>query len=327
MTVLLALVAAVFIGASDFAGGTVSRTRDPLETSLVLFLATTATLVPFALVLGASGLTWHDLGLGAVSGLTTSIAYVGFFAAMGRGRMSIVAPITAAVTALLPAIVGLLDGNTLTALALGGVACALVSIPLVAYESDDGHTADAIAPVPAPTPAPVTAPTPTTATPVSTATTTNANATTATDATGTNDTGWSTTRQVLVSTLCGVGFGFYFICIGHTHRSSGLWPTVATLVVAIVVTVPIAARGRALPTASTLSRLAVAAGLALGVADAALTTALQRGPLTVASVLGNLYPLVTIALGVTLLEERLRSWHVLGIALALTGVAMIAAGQ
>ena len=31
----------------------------------------------------------------------------------------------------------------------------------------------------------------------------------------------------------------------------------------------------------------------------ALTTALQRGPLTVASVLGNLYPLVTIALGVS----------------------------
>ncbi len=312
MTVLLALFAAVFIGASDFAGGTVSRTRDPLETSLVLFLATTVTLLPFALVLGASDLTWHDLGLGAVSGLTTSIAYVGFFAAMGRGRMSIVAPITAAVTALLPAIVGLLDGNALTALALGGVACALVSIPLVAYETDDGHTPD---PVPAPTPDATLV----TAAPASAATT---NTTTITDTPG-----WSTTRQVLVSALCGVGFGFYFICIGHTHRHSGLWPTVATLVVAIVVTVPIAARGEAMPTASTLSRLAVAAGLALGVADAALTTALQRGPLTVASVLGNLYPLVTIALGVAILGERLRSWHIVGIVLALTGVALIAVGQ
>jgi drug/metabolite transporter (DMT)-like permease len=285
VTIVLALIASVFIGGSDFLGGIVSRTRDPLETSLVLFLATTVTLVPFTLVLGASDLTWHDLGLGAVSGLTTSIAYVGFFAAMGRGRMSIVAPISAAVTALLPAIAGLLDGNTLTALALGGVVCALVSIPLVAYETDDGDAA--------PTPGAM----------------------------------WSTRRQVLVSVGCGVGFGFYFICIGHTHRSSGLWPTVATLVVAIAVTVPIAARANVTPTVATLSRLAVAGGLALGIADAALTTALQRGPLTVASVLGNLYPLITIALGVAILKERLRSWHVAGILLAVAGVGMIAAGQ
>jgi drug/metabolite transporter (DMT)-like permease len=283
MTVVLALFAAVFIGVSDFLGGTVSRTRDPLETSLVLFLATLVTLVPFAIVLGASDLTARDLGLGAVSGITTSVAYVGFFTAIGHGRMSIVAPITAAVTALLPALAGIAEGNTLSTLALGGVLCALVSIPLVAYETADGD------------PAP--------------------------------DDGWSTTRQVLVSILCGAGFGFYFFCIGHTHRSSGLWPTVATLVVAIAITIPIAARGGRMPAIASLSRLAVAGGLALGIADAALTTALQRGPLTIASVLGNLYPLVTIALGVAILKERLRPWHVVGVLLAVAGVSMIAGGQ
>jgi drug/metabolite transporter (DMT)-like permease len=291
MTVALALLASVFIGISDFLGGTVSRTRDPLETSLVLFLATTVTLVPFAIVLGASDLTIHDLGLGAVSGVTTSVAYVGFFTAIGRGRISIVAPIAAAVTALLPAIVGIAEGNTLSTIALAGVLCALVSIPLVSYEPG-GDTTESVM---------------------------------ARDAQAMPGS-WSTRRQVLVSILCGAGFGFYFICIGHTHRSSGLWPTVATLVVAIAITIPVAARGRVMPALATLSRLAVAGGLALGVADAALTTALQRGPLTVASVLGNLYPLVTIALGVAILEERLRPWHVLGILLAVAGVSMIAAG-
>jgi drug/metabolite transporter (DMT)-like permease len=132
---------------------------------------------------------------------------------------------------------------------------------------------------------------------------------------------------VLVAILCGVGFGFYFFCIGHTHRSSGLWPTVTSFLVGIAVIAPIAARSGVLPTAASLSRLAVAGGLALGVADAALTIALQRGPLTVASVLGNLYPLVTIALGVTLLRERVRIWQAAGIALAVAGVAMIAGGQ
>jgi drug/metabolite transporter (DMT)-like permease len=62
------------------------------------------------------------------------------------------------------------------------------------------------------------------------------------------------------------------------------------------------------------------------VADATLTTALQRGPLTIASVLGNLYPLVTIVLGVVVLKERVHHWHAVGIVLALAGVSLIAAG-
>jgi uncharacterized membrane protein len=281
MTIVLALFASLFIGISDFLGGIVSRTRSPLETSLVLFLAALVTLVPIAVLLGASDLTAHDLGLGAVSGLTTSIAYVGFFAAIGHGRISIVAPISAAVTALLPAIAGIAEGNALSTIARCGILCALLAIPLVAYETDDDEAND----------------------------------------------DWSTMRQVLVSILCGVGFGFYFFCIGHTHRSAGLWPTVATLVVGIAVIAPLAARGGAMPSLTSLSRLAVAGGVALGVADAGLTTALQRGPLTVASVLGNLYPLVTIALGVRILGERIRLWHAAGILLAVAGVAMIAAGQ
>ncbi len=281
MTIVLALFASLFIGISDFLGGIDSRTRNPLETSLVVFLAAFVTLVPIAILLGASDLTVHDLGLGAVSGLTTSIAYVGFFAAIGHGRISIVAPVSAAVTALLPAIVGIAEGNTLSTIARYGILCALLAIPLVAYETEDGDADD----------------------------------------------DWSTARQVLVSILCGVGFGFYFICIGHTHRSAGLWPTVATLLVGIAVIAPIAARGGVMPSLASLSRLAVVGGVALGVADAGLTTALQRGPLTVASVLGNLYPLVTIALGVTVLKEHVRSWHAVGILLAVAGVAMIAAGQ
>ena len=139
MTIVLALFASLFIGISDFLGGIDSRTRNPLETSLVVFLAAFVTLVPIAFLLGASDLTIHDLGLGAVSGLTTSIAYVGFFAAIGHGRISIVAPISAAVTALLPAIAGIAEGNALSTIARYGILCALLAIPLVAYETDDGE--------------------------------------------------------------------------------------------------------------------------------------------------------------------------------------------
>jgi drug/metabolite transporter (DMT)-like permease len=299
MTIVLALLASLFIGASDFLGGIDSRTRNPLQTSLVVFLAAFVTLVPIAFVLGASDLTVHDLALGAVSGLTTSFAYVGFFAAIGHGRISIVAPVSAAVTALVPAAVGIAEGNALSTVAQAGVLCALLAIPLVAYETGgenagedelDGDTASG-------------------------------------EQTDDRDGDWSATRQAIVSILCGFGFGFYFVCIGHTHRSSGLWPTVATLVVGIVIIAPLAARAGVMPSLASLSRIAVAGGVALGIADSALTTALQRGPLTVASVLGNLYPLVTIALGVTILGERVKLWHAAGIVLAVAGVAMIATGQ
>jgi len=166
-------------------------------------------------------------------------------------------------------------GNQLSALALVGVVCALVAIPLVAYEPEEGGGE------------------PQEGTPVR----------------------WSAARQVAVSTACGAGFGIYLLCIGHTSTGSGLWPTVANLVVAVAVTIPVAARAGLMPGPATAARLALFGGLALGVADATLTTALQRGPLTVASVLGNLYPLVTIVLGVVVLRERVHRsgapglWH------------------
>jgi drug/metabolite transporter (DMT)-like permease len=298
MTVTLALLAAGFIGVSDFLGAAASRTRSAITVSAVLQLAGLVTLTPIALVMGASDLTRHDVALGAASGLVTSVAFIGFFTAMAHGRMGIVVPVSAALAALLPAIVGIAGGNSLSTLAVAGVACALVAIPLVAYEPDEDEDVD------------------------------EDGMGAAVVAHGGRERRelWSTRRQLGVSVLCGSGFGIYFVCIGHTSRSAGLWPTVANLVVALAVTIPIAVRGGAMPSLASAPRAALAGGVALGAADACLTTALQQGPLTVASVLGNLYPLVTIALGVTLLGERVHPWHALGIVLAVAGVAMIAAG-
>jgi drug/metabolite transporter (DMT)-like permease len=286
VTVLLALLGALFIGISDFLGGTASQEASPLTVSAVLQLTSLLTLAPIALALGASAVSAGDLGLGAASGLVTSVAFLGFFTAMAHGRIGVVLPVSAAVAAVLPAVAGVVGGSQLSALALGGVVCALVAIPLVAYEPEDGAGQPRE---------------------------------------GARER-WSAARQVAVSTVCGVGFGIYFICIGHTSTDSGLWPTVANLVVAVAVTIPVAARAGLMPGPASVPRLAVFGGVALGVADAALTTALQRGPLTVASVLGNLYPLVTIVLGVVVLRERVHRWHAVGIALALAGVTMIAAG-
>jgi drug/metabolite transporter (DMT)-like permease len=293
MTVLLALLAACLIGISDFLGAVASRTRSPVAVSAVLQLVGLVTLTPIAVVVGASNLATHDVVLGALSGLVTSVAFLGFFTAITHGRMGIVVPVSAALAALVPAVIGIASGNVLSSIAVAGVLCALVAIPLVAYEPDEQHSAPGAAG--------------------------------AQERDEARDT-WSGPRQLGVSVLCGSGFGVYFVMIGHTSLSSGLWPTLGNLIVSLAVTIPIAVRSGVMPSLSSAPRAAIAAGVGLGAADAFLTTALQRGPLTVASVLGNLYPLVTIALGVTVLGERLHPWHALGITLAVLGVAMIAAG-
>ena len=52
----------------------------------------------------------------------------------------------------------------------------------------------------------------------------------------------------------------------------------------------------------------------------------QRGLVSVVAVLASLYPVVTVALAATLLHERLGRLQAAGAAIALAGVAMIAAG-
>jgi len=141
VTVLLALLGALFIGISDFLGGAASHKASPLTVSAWLQFAGLLTLTPIAAIMGASAVSAGDLGLGAVSGLATSIAFLGFFTAMAHGRIGVVLPVSAAVAAFLPAVAGIVGGNELSGLALAGVACALVAIPLVAYEPEEGDQA------------------------------------------------------------------------------------------------------------------------------------------------------------------------------------------
>jgi len=278
LTVAFALAASLLFGLSDFLGALASRTRSALQVTAFMQVSALAIMLPLAAARGSDGLMAGDIGLGVLGGLATALANVVFFAALGKGRVSLVVPVTAAVGAVVPASIGLLEGTALSTLTAAGAVCGVIAIPLVAYQRDE-------------------------------------------DRSGAE---WPVARQLAAAAVAGAGFGLFYVLLSRTSEGSGLWPTVSTLVVAASITVAIALlRGmRDLRP----PRVVVASGLLLGAAQACLTIALQRGPLTVASVLGSLYPLVTVVLGVIMFRERLRSWHSLGIALALAGVALIAAG-
>ena len=133
VAVLLALGSAIVYGAGDFCGGLAAR-RNPLS-AVVLGsqLAGLLVLLPAVALLGgrpdAASLLW-----GALAGLSAALGGALFYAALARGTMSVIAPVTAVTAAVVPVIVGLLLGERPGPLALVGVVVAVAAIVIVSAE-------------------------------------------------------------------------------------------------------------------------------------------------------------------------------------------------
>ncbi|HEY5432334.1 MAG TPA: EamA family transporter [Coriobacteriia bacterium] len=132
-------------------------------------------------------------------------------------------------------------------------------------------------------------------------------------------------RAIALAVLAGVGFTGCFIFFSLAAKTSGLMPLLAARVVsvALLMAVTFARRGHV-----TLAPDARASAYGAGALDAAanvtMLTAIRVGPLAVASVLGSLYPVVTILLARVVLKERLRPVQRAGVALALAAVMLTA---
>jgi drug/metabolite transporter (DMT)-like permease len=70
----------------------------------------------------------------------------------------------------------------------------------------------------------------------------------------------------------------------------------------------------------------VGAGVLDNLANLLFVLAAARGLLSLVSVLGSLYPVVTVVLARLVLDERLARWQLVGVAGALCGVALISIG-
>jgi drug/metabolite transporter (DMT)-like permease len=124
--------------------------------------------------------------------------------------------------------------------------------------------------------------------------------------------------------LAGVGFGLYFICLGHAPSNSGVWPLVIARITSAVVIVPLAWRTK---------RLGVVRGRVLaitalsGVCDAGANLffliATRHGYLSVASVITSLYPAGTVLLAVLILHEHTGRIQRVGLGLAAASVVLI----
>jgi drug/metabolite transporter (DMT)-like permease len=124
---LLALAASALWGTSDFGGGLMSRRLDPSAAVLIsqaLALAGLLVLFPFLTVPAGPYLL-----VGAAAGVVGTLSLAAFYRAMATAPMSLVAPITAAGSAI-PVVVGIVRGEQLSALRLAGIAVTLIGIVL-----------------------------------------------------------------------------------------------------------------------------------------------------------------------------------------------------
>jgi drug/metabolite transporter (DMT)-like permease len=133
--------------------------------------------------------------------------------------------------------------------------------------------------------------------------------------------------DLLLALTAGAAFGMVFVLLGTTGEGSGMWPVFGARIasVTLVTLVVLATRRPWKPASGTLVTVATAGVFDAG-ANALYLLASRAGLLSVVSVLSSLYPAATVVLARAALHERLSRTQVLGIALALTGVVLIAAG-
>jgi len=136
VVILFSLVAAAFYGSGDFLGGSASRRVAPFAVMLVSTPVGLAVLLVVALTTPGAP-TPAALAWGAVAGSAGGVGLGVLYAALAAGPMSVVAPVSALTSAVLPVGYAVATGEHLDPLVYVGVALCLAAIGMVSLES--GH--------------------------------------------------------------------------------------------------------------------------------------------------------------------------------------------
>lgn len=132
---LFGVIAAFSWGAGDFLGGLASRR---LPTFLVVAASQTATLailIPTALIIGGTPPSGAVLPTTAIAGIVGGTGVLLLYHGFAHGRISVVASIAGALSALIPVGVSMLQGEVPSPLRLLGFVAAIVAIIIVSTSS------------------------------------------------------------------------------------------------------------------------------------------------------------------------------------------------
>ncbi|OUZ10538.1 hypothetical protein BHE97_07205 [Aeromicrobium sp. PE09-221] len=136
MAIALSLLSALAYGVSDFVGGMTSKRASPWQVAILAQCVSLLLMLSIALGIGGR-LTGHDIATAVVAGAGNGFGTVFLYRGLSGGRMSVVAPISAVGTALIPVAAGLGLGERPTLLAGAGILCAFPAIALISRPVDE----------------------------------------------------------------------------------------------------------------------------------------------------------------------------------------------
>jgi len=130
--VVLGLLASLGWGLADFGGGLASRRAPVLGVLLASQLSSLAVGVPLLLAFGNEPqMRPLDLAIAALGGVLGATGLAFLYRGLSVGRMGVVAPVAAVLTATMPVAFGFLTEGVPSYLAIVGIGFAIVSVVLV----------------------------------------------------------------------------------------------------------------------------------------------------------------------------------------------------
>jgi drug/metabolite transporter (DMT)-like permease len=132
---VLGLLAAASYGSADFLGGLAARRIAPLRVPAIAAASGLVLLALLLLVVPGTA-SRAAVGWGLLSGVAGAVALALLYACLALGPMSILSPLTAVVSAIVPVGVGLAQGSRLGGAGWAGIALALVAVVLVGFVPD-----------------------------------------------------------------------------------------------------------------------------------------------------------------------------------------------
>ena len=140
LAVAYGLASAAVWGAGDFSGGFAAKRGNVYTVVLLSQVVGLVCLLTLALLLEGTLSPARDLLFGALAGLAGVIGILALYTGLARGRMGVVAPMTAVLSASIPVIVGIVTEGIPPILVLVGFALAVTAVWLLS----GGSKADGI---------------------------------------------------------------------------------------------------------------------------------------------------------------------------------------
>ena len=285
MTIIFGLLSAFSYGYADFVGALAAKKIRAMAVTAYSFSFGLVLAIALAFIFGAE-FSQSTIIASIFAGICSAAAISFLYAALALGPISIVSPLTAVVSAVIPVVVDVALGTSLSAYVAVAVVLILIAVVLVAF-------------VPSP------------------------------------NLQLPTIRAALYGVGAGLGFAGIFLFLDFTDADSGLGPLVIMravgLPILLLLLLVVYLKNRQTPFIEKVADWKLAGLIILAssgdvMGNVAFLIATRAGDLAIAAVLTSLYPVGTILLARIFLRERVAKSQLLGIVLALVGVALIAAG-